>query len=228
MESLGIHEPDDYAILLSEKPEEKAVFESLLPVTITRFFRNAWLWSSLADLLTDIGNGSIGGGKTLDIWSAGCGSGEEAFTAAMLLDDLTENAQLHHPWTVLGTDIDMFSLQRSTDAEYGWGSVREVPEKIRRHRFIEKGGMWNLKGNIQNMVKTRRHDIVKEEPPGLFHIVLLRNSVFTYNTEEVQREVLRKIRGCLLPPGLLVVGRTENIPEGAGFREVSLCIYRAI
>lgn len=228
MESLGIHEPGDYVSLLADKPEERAVFESLLPVTITRFFRNVWLWESLADLLSHRGNTLVSDKGTLDIWSAGCGSGEEAFTTAMLADDLTENGSLHRPWTVLGTDIDAPSLERVCNLTYGWGSVREVPERILRRWFTEKGGVWNLNGQLRKIVKIRRHDFVKEDSPGLFHVVLLRNSVLTYNTEDIQREVLRKIRGCLMPTGFLIIGRTEKIPEGMGFREVSQCIYRKV
>lgn len=228
MEQLGIHEPDEYALRLFEDREEACFFESLLPVTITRFFRNAWLWSDLGDLLAAIDLGPHDPARCLRLWSAGCGGGEEAYTAAMLLDELFGSESAQHQWTVLGTDIDPQSLERTRNAFYCRGSIREVPERLRQRWLKEEGGTWTLDENIRSMVQFLRHDVVREEPPGAFNVVLLRNSVLTYNIQAVQREVLRKIRDCLLEPGLLVIGRTEKIPEGEGFEEIRKCIYRKV
>lgn len=228
MEYLGIHDPDVYAILLSENPEEKSFFESLLPVTITRFFRNAQVWSDFADLLP--GPELLSSGQVSDfrLWSACCAGGEEAYTVAMLLCDVFKKDSRLFRWTVLGTDIDTSSLDRSRSAQYRWGAVREVPEHIRNRWFIEEKGTWTLDREVRNMVRIMGHDIVRQDPPGSFHGVFLRNSVLTYNTEQVQRKVLEKIHGCLLEPGLLVIGRTEKVPDGTGFEEIRKCIYRKV
>ena len=90
------------------------------------------------------------------------------------------------------------------------------------------GDEWFLENQARHLVTIFRHDLVKEEPPGRFGLVLLRNSVLTYNTKAVQSLVLERIRDCLDPPGLLVIGRTEEMPEEAGFKEVSKCIYKTI
>ncbi len=77
------------------------------------------------------------------------------------------------------------------------------------------------------MVTILPHDLVKEEPPGRFDLVLLRNSVLTYNTKPVQRQVLQRIRDHLDPSGLLVIGRTEEMPESSSeWRKVRRCIYQ--
>jgi chemotaxis methyl-accepting protein methylase len=228
MESLGIHDAQKYADLLADDPREKALFESLLRITITRFYRNAWLWSDLAERLLRIKSDPEGGEQTFSLWSAGCAGGEEAFSAAMLLDDLARAGHLRLPWSVLGTNTDPPSLERAASAQYNWGSVREVPDRIRRIWFTEENGQWILNRKLRNLVTILRHDLVREDPPGLFHAVLLRNTVLTYNTEEVQREVLEKIRSCFLQPAILVIGRTERVPDGAGFEEISKCIYTAI
>ena len=91
---------------------------------------------------------------------------------------------------------------------------------------MQEEGQWHLDDRVRQMVTILRHDILEEESPGRFNVVLLRNSVLTYNTEPVQREVLEKIRGCLDPPGWLIIGRTEKLPEGVGFKELSSCIYQ--
>jgi chemotaxis methyl-accepting protein methylase len=228
MEHLGIHEPSAYVALLSEDPKEKTVFESLLPVTITRFFRNAQVWFDFRDIISKACGGPGGRVQDLSLWCAGCTGGEEAYTAAMLLDDAVGSGTVSCSWSVLGTDIDVPSLERSRDAKYSWGAVREIPSLIRLRWFLEENSAWVLDYKVHALVDIRCHNIVSEDPPGAFHAVFLRNSILTYNTEKIQREVLEKIRGCLLEPGLLVIGRTEKLPAGEGFEEIRKCIYRKV
>ena len=87
---------------------------------------------------------------------------------------------------------------------------------------------WILDRRVRSMIRFEEHDVVTQNPPGQYHLVFLRNSILTYNTDEVQRKVLEGIRDCLLPPGYLVIGRTESLPDGAGFEYVGRCIYRKI
>ncbi len=225
MEALGLHEARDYARHLQTSREERAHLESLLRVTITRFFRNGWLWSWLEEALPGE-EARLGEGETFAVWSGGCAGGEEAYSAAMLLHHLTLTHRFRHPWSVTGTDTDLASLNRSTGACYGQGTVREVPPVLRERWFVPEGESWSLRPELRGMVNFRYHDLVKEPPPGKYHAVFLRNTVLTYNVDPVARKVLEKIRGCLRGPGLLVIGRTEKLPEGSGFKEVSKCIYR--
>ena len=169
---------------------------------------------------------SIVRGETLSVWSAGCAGGEEAFSAAMLLEHMERSGDLAIPWRILATDTDTASLSRAVHTTYSWGAVREVPEHLRDLWFTEEDGPWTLDPRVRSMVTFLDHDMVTMDPPGRFHLVFLRNSILTYNTEEVQRTVLDRIQGCLHEPGYLIIGRTETVPEGAGFKQVSRCIYR--
>jgi len=225
MEFLRIYELDQYARLVNRDEAERTVLDSLLRLTITRFFRNAWLWGELGVLLPQTVD-SLEENETMRIWSAGCAGGEEPFSVAMLLSDLHRPGCVKNPWTVLGTDTDTHSLQRAREAQYKWGSVREVPRHLLDRWFRENDGLWTVDEEVRNLVEVRPHDLVTMVPPGRFHMVFLRNSILTYNTDEVQRKVLGRIRECLVTPGYLVIGRTEKMPEGVGFDQVSRCIYR--
>ena len=225
MESLRIYELEKYAERVTRDAAEQAALDSLLRLTITRFFRNSWLWSDLRSLVQEI-ESLLDGDESLGIWSAGCAGGEEPFSMAMLMDDLSRSGHVKHPWTILGTDTDTHSLKRAMEAAYRWGSVREVPRHLLDRWFREDDGLWILDEEVRNFVTVRQHDLITLDPPGQFHMVLLRNSILTYNTDEVQRKVLGRIHECLLTPGYLVIGRTENMPEDVGFEEVSRCVYR--
>ena len=227
MESLRIYDLEKYAQLVARDEAEQATLDSLLRLTITRFFRNAWLWSDLASLIQD-GESCLGKNESLRIWSAGCAGAEEPFSMAMLLDDLSRSGHVKHPWTILGTDTDTPSLERARETTYRWGSVREVPRHLLGRWFKEDDGLWTLAEEVRNLVEVRRHDLLTMSPPGQFHLVLLRNSILTYNTEEIQRKVLDRIHKCLLSPGYLIIGRTEKLPEEVPFEIISKCIYRKI
>ncbi len=227
MESLGIHELEKYTLLVSRDPRERAVLDSLLRLTITRFYRNSWLWSDLESLLPEIQK-ALDQGDDLRIWSAGCAGGEEPFSLAILLDDLAQAGRMNRSWRILGTDSHQASLARVREGTYGWGSVREIPGHLLDRWFEKRNGLWVLSDIVGSMVDIRFHDLLHMAPPGRFHVVFLRNSVLTYNTDEIQLKVLYRIRDCLLTPGYLVIGRTEMIPEGLGFEEVRKCIYQLI
>jgi chemotaxis protein methyltransferase CheR len=227
MESLRIYELEKYAERVTQDKAEQAVLDSLLRLTITRFFRNSLLWSDLRSLVPEIVC-LLDGDESLGIWSAGCAGGEEPFSMAMLMDDLSRSGHVKNPWTILGTDTDTYSLKRARETKYRWGSVREVPRYLLDRWFREEGGLWILAEEVRNFVTVRQHDILTMEPPGQFHMVLLRNSILTYNTEEVQRRILNQIHEYLLAPGYLVIGRTEMLPKDVGFEEVSKCVYRKI
>ena len=227
MESLGIHELEKYTLLVSRDPRERAVLDSLLRLTITRFYRNSWLWSDLESLIPEIQK-ALDQGEVLWIWSAGCAGGEEPFSLAILLDDLAQAGRMNRSWKILGTDSHRASLARVREGTYSWGSVREIPGHLLDRWFEERNGLWVLSDIVGSMVDIRFHDLLHMTPPGRFHVVFLRNSVLTYNTDEIQLKVLDRIRACLLTPGYLVIGRTEEIPDGAGFVQISPCIYRLI
>lgn len=220
MESLGIHDLSRYEEILKTRADERDVFDSLLRVTITRFFRNIATWQALERTLIHLKPDAV------RAWSAGCAGGEEAFSLAMLLTGVKEAGLLPGGWSILATDTDRPSLGRSAGTRYDWGSVREVPEDLRRRYFTVADGRWNLDDGIRKRVRFLTHDVVREEPPGIFNLVLLRNSVLTYNTAETRSRVLGRVREHLETPGLLVIGRTEKLPATAGFERLAGSIYR--
>jgi len=225
MEELRIHDVSKYIALLHSDIQEMKVLDSLLRVTITRFYRNQAVWEDLGGLLSSYLDDADD--QFIAAWSAGCAGGEESFTLAMLMIGLTDGGS-GSGWSILGTDSDLAAMERSQGASYMWGSVREMPTELLEKWFSRSDDTWRLSENILNSVKFKVHDILQDLAPGSFNLVLLRNSVLTYNTVEVQRTVLKEVWKCLAPPGLIVIGRKEDLPEGTGFELVKGCIYRKI
>ncbi len=224
MEEKGIHEWDNYLDLLKKDGAERAAFEQILRVTITRFFRNAVMWEELGRLPARIW-ALQPVDRVISIWSAGCAGGDESYSLAMLFEQLTSDGKLSQDWEILGTDSDTNSLKRASRMTYRWGSIREIPDQLREQWFTEKDNSWVLDPSAGRNITFRQHDILNDPPPGSFNIILLRNNILTYNTETIQRRLLSDLRKCMEPKGLLFIGRKETVPEDAGFEMLSDSIY---
>ena len=225
MEELRIYDVEKYMALLNTDIREMGIFDSLLRVTITRFFRNQGIWEDLEGLLGSYMNNTAD--QFITAWSAGCAGGEESFTLAMLMMNITGGGPVSR-WSIIGTDSNLAAIERSCVTSYMWGSVREVPSDSLARWFNRTDDKWVLSEDILNSVRFEINDMLRDPAPGPFNLVLLRNSILTYNTGEVQRAVLEKVRECLIPPGLIVIGRKEDLPEGTGFEQVKGCIYRKV
>ena len=209
MEELGFHEFARYLHHVRRAPEENLVLRSLLLVTISRFFRNKRVFDSLAArVLPELSKG----GTPVRAWSAGCASGEEAFTLRILWEELPDPKP---SLFLLATDIDDDSLSRAREGTYGESSLREVPRALRGKYFVREGAAFRIRQDLKEGVQFRRHDLLSEDPPGTFDLILCRNSAFTYFGPEAQLSAARSFASALSPSGRLVLGRTERLPVPA-------------
>ena len=108
MRARGVHTYDDYANLLDHDAREYQELLDALTINVTKFFRNAETWNALGPYLQELTKTRA----DLRIWSAGCASGEEPYTIAVLL------AETGVQGTIDATDIDRLSLERTRQAQY--------------------------------------------------------------------------------------------------------------
>jgi chemotaxis protein methyltransferase CheR len=184
MQALGLESFEAYYEHLEARPDEWEVLDGLMNVTISRFNRDRGVFEFLRDQVLRPG---------MRVWSAGCASGEEPYTLALLCDGLD----------ILATDVDPVMLRRAEAARYPASSLRELPD---RDAFTD--GV--LDERYRN-VTFALHDVRDEPPPGPFDLVLCRNVAFTYFDEATQREVLTRIASVT---SLLVIGAHERLPDG--------------
>lgn len=209
MESLGVHDLRAYLSLLRAVRSEQEAVGALLTVTVSRFFRNREVFESVArEVLSPL----VVRGKPASAWSAGCASGEEAFTLRILWDNLPGRKP---DLSILATDIDEECLRRAGEGLYPESSLREVPGKISGKYFREDGGRYRLREDIVRSVVFRKHDLLREAPPGKFDLVLCRNAAFTYFAVPRRVAIAAAIASSIPPGGCLVLGRTERLPPEA-------------
>lgn len=152
--------------------------------------------------------------RTLRIWSAGCSSGEEPYSLAIILRELLPDID---QWaiTILGTDINTASLERARHATYGnWAFREERAKDLQARYFRPVDGRYELFPEVQRMVQFKRLNLVEPGYPSnetntmLLDLILCRN-VTIYFSEEITRWVVDRFYDALVDEGWLVVGHAE-------------------
>jgi len=115
---------------------------------------------------------------------------------------------------IIATDADETMMERSREGCYASGSLKELPVELVARAFKVSGKNYCISDDLKECVTFLRQDIRKSTPEGRFHLVLCRNSVFTYFDEALQKEMLGRIAARLLPGGVLVLGIHESLPGG--------------
>lgn len=149
--------------------------------------------------------------KTLRIWSAGCSTGEEAYSLAILVDGLALEG-----WDtlILGTDINDEALNKARKGNYGEWSFRQVGEDIREQYFRKKKNEWTLDERIRGMVSLEVMNLITDTYPDYgknlhdMDLILCRN-VFIYFKPEIVSKTVEKMTGTLSNGGYLMTGHAE-------------------
>jgi chemotaxis protein methyltransferase CheR len=217
LSELGLGDLDAYRAHLEHEPEEWARLERLTHITISRFHRDrgtfAMLWAEVLPALA--GAALQRGDEVVRAWSAGCASGEEAYTVAIGWRLSVAPSFPGLRLCVLATDVEDAMLARAGRACYGTGSLRELPEAWRRAAFTPSSRGFCLRDEFKAAVSVVRHDVRADPlPKARFDLVMCRNVAFTYFDGVGQRAVAARLAGVLREGGALVVGKHETLPEG--------------
>lgn len=211
MLSVGARSGADYlAVLLRDEAEADRLLERLT-IKVSRFYRNAEVFDTLRRVvLPELGRRF--GGARLRAWSAGCGEGEEAYTLVMLLEPLAG--------TVWGTDLDGSALGVARARRYPRRSFEELPPELAAAHLdpdpLEPGHFVVAESLGRRVTFERRDLLTMGAPgPGTHHLVCCRN-VLIYLEPALQRRLLARLIGAVVPGGVLVLGEAEWVSEDAG------------
>lgn len=210
----------EYRIYLAKHPDEWERLDGLCRITISRFYRDRGMFDALADAVLPalVRQMRRRGESALRIWSAGCGSGEEPYTLAVVW---AMELEPRHPGVrldIVATDVDARVLHRAREACYAYGTLKRLPDDWRDRAFMSEGDSYRLKPDYRRGIEFLQQDIRVARPRGPFDLVLCRNLVFTYFDDALQRELLTHIGGVMQAGAALVLGAHEALPEpAAGF-----------
>jgi chemotaxis protein methyltransferase CheR len=222
MQQLGLHSEDEYIDRLRGAAPRMVEAElrnllNLVTVTETCFFRDASQFRLLRDHIipTLIAERSARGDatRTIRIWSAGCSSGEEAYSMALTLEDMgAYKAYPDWKFEIIGTDLNTKVLERARAASYAARAVRNVEGRLRDLYFKTDGRTFTLTDAIKKRVKFEFGNLTHTPMPstGPQDIVFCKN-VTIYFRADVTRKLISGLYDTLAPDGYLLLGHAESL-----------------
>ena len=211
MRARGVHTYRDYAAILDEDAREYELLLDALTINVTKLFRNWETFSAIAeDVIPAVWPEPAG---RLRCWSAGCASGEEPYSIAILMHREAlkrRDEKALSRITILGTDIDRLSLKAAERGTFGEDAFADTPPSIRRRYFTPKPPH-SLDPAVKAMVQFERRDLLHEPTPsGGLDVITCRN-VIIYFDRASQEMLFQRFFDALVPGGFLVLGKVETL-----------------
>lgn len=198
----------------------------------TYFFREKDHFDFLTtDVLPEIKKKLKSGREKIRIWSAGCSSGEEPYTLAMVLLECLRDNRLNTDAGILATDISVSALEAAMAGIYTVEKMAQVPLSYRGRYFSPlNNGSWAVKECLKEMVLYRRLNLMSREFhfKGLFQVVFCRN-VMIYFDKPTQQELIKRFHRHIEPGGYLFIGHSETIDRELGlYKYIKPSVYQKV
>ena len=199
----------DYIDYLKEHPEELANLFQSLPINVTGFFRDLLVWDHIATAIIPHIIADKSPNKFIKIWSAGCASGEEAYTLAILLVEALGIEQFKQRVRIYGTDVDLEAIHQARQGSYSIAQVAGVPPAILARYFERTGESYIFCQDLRRPISFIQHNLLQDAPFSKVDLLLCRNTFIYFNIEGQIRALVRFHFG-LKDSGFLVLGKTES------------------
>lgn len=210
----------DYSLYLETHPEEIGELVQAFLINVTQFFRDPEAFAYLkAEILPQLISQARNRDRVLRLWCAGCASGEEPYSLAMLLADLLEGESQEWSIKIFATDLDEGAINFARRGLYAENFLKGVPADY-RDRFLEKvDHSYRISKRLRQMVIFGQQDLSRSAPFPRIDLVLCRN-VLIYFTPELQDYVLNQFAFSLSSNGYLFLGKAETVRPAQSYYEL--------
>jgi chemotaxis methyl-accepting protein methylase len=201
----------EYSDMLDTDPREYEKLMRSLTVNVTKFFRNWETYSAIDQKVVPVL--MAGDEREIRIWSAGCSSGEEPYSLAILMHrySAANGGGRLDSVSIVGTDIDIDCLAEAKRAVYADSALGDTPADLRGGYFPEAAGLRTMLPEVRRMVAFEQRDLLLFEPPvERAHMIVCRN-VIIYLERSAQDALFAHFHRTLAPGGFLVLGKVETI-----------------
>ena len=208
MQVTGMVDLAAYLAVLRSRPDEvQALLRDLL-ISVTNFFRDTAAWHALTTVLPAIFAGKDPG-EQICAWVAGCATGEEAYSVAILLYECALLLDLPPTIQVFATDIDEDAIGIARQGVYPDTIAADVaPERLQRF-FQAEQGRYRIKKEIRDLVLFAPHNLLRDPPFSKLDLITCRN-LLIYLNRDVQEQVLQLFHFVLRPEGVMLLGASES------------------
>ena len=209
MDAVKIADFEEYHDYLLVHPDEFTSLFNTILINVTGFFRDREAWTHLREhVLPELL--ARRDGQPLRLWSAGCASGEEAYSLAMTLAEALGEEEYVKRVKIYATDVDEEALSIARQATYTAREIDGVPEDLRDKYFDRHGQRFMFRKGLRRTVIFGRNDLVQDAPISHFDILACRNTLMYFNAE-AQSQILQRLHFALRHDGVLFLGKAEML-----------------
>ncbi|MCR5978356.1 PAS domain S-box protein [Gordonia jinghuaiqii] len=210
MGQVGIESFTEYLDHLQASADEFGALFNTILINVTAFFRDEDAWQSLRNTVIPQLLAQRGPDDPIRVWSAGCASGQEAYSLAMLLAEAVGAESFRQRVKIYATDIDEEALDEARQASYDRRAVENIPPDLLEAYFEKDGSRYVFTKELRRGVIFGRNDLVQDAPISRIDLLVCRNTLMYFNAE-TQRRVLGRLHFALAPQGILFLGHAEML-----------------
>lgn len=200
----------EYLALLRQNAEEIELLVKEFLVGVTRFFRDESAFEELKLKVIPEILKNKNPQEPIKIWVAGCSTGEEAYSLAILLREHLDRSHMTNDVKIFGSDINRDALEFASRGLYGPAIINQVPANVLGKYFIKEDGKYRVVSPLRKMIVFSHHDLVKDPPFGKIDLVCCRNMLI-YVSPELQKRILAIFNFAMRLGGYIFLGPSENI-----------------
>ena len=189
MHTLDVKTFEEYLDHLEVRPDEFLLLFNTILINVTSFFRDAEVWDSLRATVLPSMNGGPSRSDRIRVWSAGCASGQEAYSVAMMLAEELGMDAFRTRVKIYATDVDEEALAEARRATYSSKHVADVPPALLEKYFDRNGDVYTFNRDLRRSVIFGRHDLI----------------------QEAQARIIARFYYSVNPGGFLALGRAEML-----------------
>jgi two-component system CheB/CheR fusion protein len=221
MQEVDVAEFEDYEDYLEVHPEEFRELFNTICINVTGFFRDKASWDYMAAEVVPSLREAIPTGAPIRVWSAGCASGEEAYTTAIVLAEELGLEGYAERVKIYATDVDEDALAIARQGTYDADRLADVPSELVERYFEPNGDGLTFRKDLRRTVIFGRNDLVQDAPISRIDLLICRNTLMYFNAE-TQTRILAHFHFSLNQRGYLFLGKSEMlITRGDMFTPVS-------
>jgi two-component system CheB/CheR fusion protein len=226
MKQIGIESYPEYMDYLEVHPDEFGPLFNTVLINVTDFFRDPPAWQGLAENILPRILEAKSAGEPIRCWSAGCASGEEAYTLAILLAEALGEQEFRRRVKIYATDADEEALSTARQGSYAADKVEAIPAEL-LSRYFEKsvdknGERLVFRPDLRRVLIFGRHDLLQDAAISRLDLLVCRNTLMYFNAE-TQAKIMARFHFALNRQGYLFLGRAETLlTHGNSFHPVDL------
>ena len=220
----------DYIGHLQHNPNEYSRLVNSFLIKVTEFFRDPEMFDYLREkVLPSVINEARAHGE-LRIWSAGCATGEEAFSLAIMVAEFLGDELKDLTVRIFATDLDPDAVAFARRGVYPARALAAIPPEMVERYFVRDDSTYEVRKIIRSMVVLGQHDLAQRAPFPRIDIAFCRN-VLIYFTTDLQKRALQLFAFSLRDNGYLVLGKAETVsplPEYFALEQARLKVFRRV